>query len=68
MNHLNYRQIALDLAAYNVHYVLTGSLAAALYGVPVQPRDFDIAPERTPDNLQRLADLLAAWNARPLHQ
>jgi hypothetical protein len=36
MNQLNYRQIALDLAAYNVRYVLTGSLAAALYGVPPQ--------------------------------
>lgn len=67
MNHLNYQQIALDLAAYNVRYVLSGSLAAALYGVPIQPRDFDIAPQLTPDNLQRLADLLGAWNARPLH-
>jgi hypothetical protein len=60
-------QIIKGLHHYQVRYVLTGSLAAAMYGVPVTPRDFDIAPELSSANLQRLAELLAAWNAQPLH-
>ncbi|MDP8911862.1 MAG: hypothetical protein M3M94_07350, partial [Actinomycetota bacterium] len=49
----------------DVRYVLTGSVAAAVYGVEVEPRDFDIAPDLADENLRRLAGLLASWNAKP---
>jgi len=62
---LNYRRIVTDLARYSVKYVLTGSVAAALYGVPVNPRDFDIAPELSEQNLANLAAMLAEWGAKP---
>lgn len=47
--------------------MLTGSVAAGLYGVPVAPRDFDIAPRLSEDNLQQLASLLAEWGAKPMY-
>jgi hypothetical protein len=50
----------------SVRYVITGSVAAAAYGVPVEPRDLDIAPDLDPRNLARLADVLRRWNAKPL--
>jgi hypothetical protein len=56
---------ALDAAG--VRYVLTGSVAAAVHGVPVEPRDFDIAPDLAAGNLARLAGLLARWAAKPIH-
>ena len=55
----------LDAAA--IRYVLTGSVAASVYGVPVEPRDLDIAPDLEATNLQRLSGLLAAWGAKPVH-
>jgi hypothetical protein len=48
-----------------VDFVLTGSVAAAAYGVPVQPRDLDIAPALDEPNLRRLAELLAGIGAKP---
>lgn len=41
---LDQAAILRDLEAAGVRYVVTGSVAAAAYGVPVEPRDFDIAP------------------------
>jgi hypothetical protein len=45
--------------------VLIGSVAAGVRGVPVEPRDFDVAPQLEERNLQRLATLLRVWNAKP---
>ena len=66
MTTLNITSIARELAAAGVRYVVTGSVAAAAYGVPVDPRDFDMAPELAPENLARLAQVLRCWGARPV--
>ena len=58
--------IVRELGAAGIRYVVTGSIAAAAYGVPVESRDFDIAPDLNPENLARLADLLRQWGARPV--
>ncbi len=57
---------AMVLATAGVRYVLTGSVAAAAYGVPVEPRDLDIAPAVDPENLARLAGVLRRWGAKPV--
>jgi hypothetical protein len=47
-----------------VRYVVTGSAAAMLHGVPLVPGDLDVTPALDPENLARLADVLAAIDAR----
>ena len=61
------RAIARELAHADIRYVLTGSVAARTYGIRVQPRDFDLAPDVERSNLERLAALLDTWGARPQH-
>jgi hypothetical protein len=53
------------LHSYNIRYVLVGSVAALLYGAEVQPGDVDITPALDRTNLERLAALLDAIEARP---
>ena len=53
------------LSAYEVRYVLVGSVAASLYGADSTPGDLDIVPAPETDNLRRLASLLLELNARP---
>lgn len=53
------------LHSYRIRYVLVGSVAAMLYGVELQPGDFDITPALDQPNLQRLVALLVAIEARP---
>ena len=48
-----------------LHYVVTGSVAALLYGVELEPRDLDITPALDPDNLQRLVAILEEIEATP---
>jgi len=43
---------------HGVHYVLFGSFAGLLQGVPLRTVDIDIVPETSPINLQRLCDAL----------
>ena len=64
---LRYRALIGGLGHAQVRYVLTGSAAAAAYGLAVEPRDFDLAPDLAPENLSRLAGLLADWGAKPQH-
>ena len=66
MTKLDIPAMVNDLSAAGVRYVLTGSVAAAAYGVPVEPRDLDIAPALDPENLARLAGLLRRWSAKPV--
>ena len=47
-----------------VRYVVTGSAAAMLHGVPLEPGDLDITPALDRDNLARLARVLEAIDAR----
>ena len=46
------------LEVHGVRYVLTGSVAARVYGVDVQPGDLDITPALDHQNLPRLANVL----------
>ena len=52
------------LGEAEVKYVVTGSVAAMLHGVPVEPGDLDITPALAVDNLTRLAQVLASIEAR----
>ncbi len=47
-----------------VDYVLIGALAATLHGSPVRTNDADICPERTSENLNRLALALRDLDAK----
>ncbi|HEX8683809.1 MAG TPA: hypothetical protein VF707_15935 [Ardenticatenaceae bacterium] len=53
------------LTRHGVRYVLTGSVAAKLYGVEVhEPGDLDITPALDHENLRRLADVLLEIEAQ----
>lgn len=52
------------LEEHDVRYVLIGSLAARLAGYPLATYDTDLTPERSPENLARLAAALRALDAR----
>jgi len=52
------------LEAHRVRYVLIGGLAAVLHGSPTVTSDADVCPERSDDNLDRLATALREMNAR----
>lgn len=53
------------LDTYSLRYVVTGSVAALLHGVKLEPGDFDITPALDQDNLQRLATILMEIEATP---
>ena len=54
------------LQSSNVDYVLIGSVAAAVYGVDVRAGDLDIVPNTEQLNLERLINVLAEIEGRPL--
>lgn len=58
------RPLLRTLHDHGVDYVLIGGLAAALHGSPVATNDADICPDRTPENLARLAAALREIDAR----
>ncbi len=57
-------RVITTLAAHGVDFVLIGGLAGALHGSPAATNDADICPERTPENLARLAAALLELDAR----
>ncbi len=62
---LDVRRLLLVLADHRVKYVVIGGVAALLQDVPMPPTlDLDITPERTPDNLERLAAALEEMEAK----
>ena len=56
--------IIAALDGRDVDYVIIGGVAARLHGSPALTEDLDATPERSPDNLARLANALADLNAR----
>jgi len=52
------------LNEHGVRYVVTGSGAAMLHGVELEPGDLDVTPALDRENLERLAAVLTAINAR----
>lgn len=58
------------LAAGDVEFVVVGMLAAVAQGAPVTTHDVDIVHRRTPENIERLVDVLvnkldARYRGRP---
>ena len=51
------------LDRHGVHYVVTGSVAARLHGVSVEPGDLDVTPASDQENLSRLAAALEEVDA-----
>lgn len=52
------------LDEYGVRHVVIGGVAGALHGSPSITQDLDICYDRSPDNLERLAEALLSINAR----
>jgi hypothetical protein len=52
------------LHRHQVRFVLIGGLAAVLHGSPFPTEDVDITPQRSSENLDRLATALTELNAR----
>ena len=58
------RRICETLNEESVRYVVVGGLAAALHGSPLPTADVDLVPDRSPDNLERLATALQRLGAK----
>ncbi|MDP3774087.1 MAG: hypothetical protein Q8Q85_07430 [Gemmatimonadales bacterium] len=56
-------EILAGLNAATIRYVVVGGLAANVHGSPRITADVDICYEPTPENRERLAGVLAGWNA-----
>ena len=52
------------LEAHHVRYVVIGALAAVAAGAPILTTDLDVTPERSSDNLERLARALVDLGAK----
>lgn len=57
-------EIVRTLDRHGVRYVLVGGVAARLHGSPTLTEDVDVTPERSTENLTRLASALADLDAR----
>jgi hypothetical protein len=58
-------EILQVLSTHGIRYVVTGSLAAKIYGVELEPRDLDITPALDKDNLNQLIEVLEELEATP---
>lgn len=56
--------IIATLDRHGVRYVIIGGVAARLHGSPTLTEDVDVTPERTDENLARLATALEELDAR----
>jgi hypothetical protein len=54
-----YHQILLRLADQGVEFIGVGMVSAILQGVPLTTMDLDIVHRRTPENVERLLQVLA---------
>ncbi|MCX7011730.1 MAG: nucleotidyl transferase AbiEii/AbiGii toxin family protein [Candidatus Sumerlaeota bacterium] len=54
------KEIAIRLESENVPYMLTGSMAMAVYSIPRMTRDIDIVVDCYPEDAERLAELFRA--------
>lgn len=53
------------LTTTNVRFVVVGGVAAAAHGSQYVTNDLDVCYDAEPGNVQRLAALLASWDAYP---
>ncbi len=63
---LNIDELIRTFAARGISYLVVGGLAAQLYGVKHQVRDFDICVLWERENLNRLGGMLQALDADPM--
>jgi hypothetical protein len=61
---LDPRRLLDVLTRNNVDFILVGAVAAIAQGYPLNTKDIDITPSRTPDNLERLTTALRELDAR----
>jgi len=61
---LDLERILRTLDRHKVSYLVVGGTAANAYGATRVTRDFDCLPERTSENLERLAAAMRQLNAR----
>ena len=54
-----------ELDRRGLDVIVTGSVAALVHGVALEPGDLDVVPREDIDNLERLADLLVEIEATP---
>ncbi|MBV9108840.1 MAG: hypothetical protein JO306_05510 [Gemmatimonadetes bacterium] len=59
--------IVADLDRAGIRFVLIGGLAGIVHGSPRMTNDVDVCYDRARENLERLAALLASWDARPVN-
>ena len=59
----NFEQLLVALADGSVRFIVIGGVCAILHGAPLLTSDVDIVPDRDPDNLQRLEEVLRALGA-----
>lgn len=57
------RPICRALNDHRVRYVVVGGFATVIHGSPLPTADIDIVPDRSGENLERLADALRAIGA-----
>jgi len=62
---MSFRSMLGGLTSADVRFVVVGGLAARAHGSPRLTDDLDICYDTAPDNLERLARLLASWDAYP---
>jgi hypothetical protein len=58
------QRILRSLAEHHVEFILVGGLAAVAHGSSLPTRDVDITPERSRENLDRLAAALRVLGAK----
>jgi len=61
---LDVERILDTLERHNVDYLVVGGIAANVYGASRVTQDFDCIPERSQENLARLAAAMQELNAR----
>jgi hypothetical protein len=57
-------ELLRSLEAHRVRYVVIGAIAAIAAGAPILTTDLDVTPDRSPENLERLALALRDLDAR----
>jgi hypothetical protein len=57
-------ELLRSLEAHHVRYVVIGAIAAIAAGAPILTTDLDVTPERSDENLERLALALRDLDAR----
>ncbi len=58
------RPICRILNEENVNYVVVGGLAAVVHGSPLPTADVDVVPDRSSENMKRLAIALRRLDAK----